>query len=101
MRWGDEAHVRELFGDRVGPLRLTRRSYVERSPGGPREFVAFYKATFGPVAGLYASVDAATAATIDRDFLAFAERRDRGADGRAECDVEYLLVVAVKRAPAP
>ena len=56
IRWGDEAHVRALFGPRVD-LALSRRSYVERSPGGPREFCDFYKATFGPVVALYAALD--------------------------------------------
>jgi SAM-dependent methyltransferase len=93
--WGSEAHVRELLGDRVDALELTRRSYVERSPGGASEFCEFYKATFGPVAGLYASVPPDTAAAIDRDFLDFATRRGRtGTDGRTEYEVEYLLVVA-------
>lgn len=93
IRWGDEAHVRTLFGPRV-ELALERRSYVERSPGGPREFCDFYKATFGPLAGLYAALDADGAAALDADFLDFATRWGRpGADGRAEYDVEYLLVV--------
>jgi 2-polyprenyl-6-hydroxyphenyl methylase/3-demethylubiquinone-9 3-methyltransferase len=93
--WGSEAHVRELLGDRADSLSLTRRSYVERSPGGPREFCEFYKATFGPVVALYESAPPGTAAAIDRDFLEFATRRGRaGADGRAEYEVEYLLVVA-------
>jgi len=99
--WGSEQHVRELLGDRVDALALTRRSYVERSPAGPREFCDFYKATFGPVVGLYASVPPETAAEIDRDFLDFATRRGRtGADGRTEYDVEYLLVVARVRETA-
>jgi SAM-dependent methyltransferase len=92
--WGDEAHVRELFGDRA-ELTLTRRSYVERSPAGPREFCDFYRETFGPVVALYSSLPEETVEAMDRDFLAFAERRGRtGPDGRTEYDVEYLLVVA-------
>jgi ubiquinone/menaquinone biosynthesis C-methylase UbiE len=93
--WGSEAHVRELFGDRVDRLTLTRKSYVERSPAGPREFCDFYKETFGPVVGLYATVPPETSDAIDREFLDFAIRRGRtGADGRTEYEVEYLLVVA-------
>ena len=30
--WGSEEHLRELFGDRLASLSLTRSSYVERSP---------------------------------------------------------------------
>jgi SAM-dependent methyltransferase len=93
--WGDEAHVRALFGDRVDALSLTRRSYVERSPAGPQEFCDFYKETFGPVVALYSSASPDMAAAMDRDFLDFARRRGHpGTDGRTEYDVEYLLVVA-------
>ena len=93
--WGSEEHVRELFGDRVDGLALTRKSYVERSPAGPREFCDLYKATFGPVVGLFASLPPDTANALDREFLDFAIRRGRtGADGRTEYEVEYLLVVA-------
>jgi SAM-dependent methyltransferase len=93
--WGSEEHVRELLGGRVETLELARKSYVERSPAGAREFCDFYEATFGPVAALYASLPPETVAALDRDFLDFATRRGRpGADGRTEYDVEYLLVVA-------
>jgi 2-polyprenyl-6-hydroxyphenyl methylase/3-demethylubiquinone-9 3-methyltransferase len=93
--WGSEEHVRELLGGRVETLELARKSYVERSPAGAREFCDFYKATFGPVAALYANLPPETVAALDRDFLDFATRRGRpGADGRTEYDVEYLLVVA-------
>ena len=33
-------------------LDLERREYVERVPGGPQGFVAFYRATFGPAAAI-------------------------------------------------
>ena len=47
--WGSEEHVRELFGDRVASLDMTRRTYVERRPGGPRGYCDFFYETFGPV----------------------------------------------------
>jgi ubiquinone/menaquinone biosynthesis C-methylase UbiE len=38
--WGSEEHVRELFGDRVESLEMTRRDYIETAdtPGDYREF---------------------------------------------------------------
>ena len=101
IRWGEEAHVRALFGPPVD-LALSRRSYVERSPGGPREFCDFYKATFGPVVALYAALDDDATAALDADFLDFATSWARTGDGgHAEYDVEYLLVVGSVRSPAP
>ena len=91
--WGDEAHVRGLFGDRVASLDFERRWLVERSDGGPRAYCDFYRETFGPAVAAY-SADA----VVDDDFLAFATRRNRGEpSGPSEYHYEYLLVVARKR----
>jgi SAM-dependent methyltransferase len=95
--WGSEAHVRDLFGDRVDSLQLTRTSYVERSPGDAGGYTAFFEETFGPLValrGLLASEPERLAA-LDRDFREFAERANSAADGEpAEYEYEYLLVVA-------
>jgi ubiquinone/menaquinone biosynthesis C-methylase UbiE len=90
--WGDEKHVRGLFGDRAS-LELKRRWLVERSAGGPRAYCDFYRETFGPAVAAY-SADPA----VDEDFLAFATRQNRGEpNGPSEYHYEYLLVVARKR----
>jgi ubiquinone/menaquinone biosynthesis C-methylase UbiE len=97
--WGDEDHVRGLFGDRVA-LRFRRGTYVERAPGGPRGFVDFYKQTFGPVIATYASLDDERRAELDRDFVALAERWNTGTPGGpAALPVEYLLIVGTTRRP--
>lgn len=98
--WGSEEHVRELFGDRLASLDMTRRHYVERSPGGTLEYCELFKATFGPVIALYASLAGQPdrAAALDRDFLDFATRSNRATPGGpAEYHYEYLLVLARKR----
>jgi ubiquinone/menaquinone biosynthesis C-methylase UbiE len=97
--WGDEEHVRELFGDRVS-LELTRKEYVERSPGGPAEYRDFFKTTFGPLVALYGALEASAperAQALDRAFLEFAMTHNRGTPDAAEYVYEYLLVVARKR----
>jgi ubiquinone/menaquinone biosynthesis C-methylase UbiE len=96
--WGTEEHVRELFGDRVSSLELTRKEYVERWPGGPVGYVEFFKATFGPVIALSAALEGTPEhAAFEADFLEFALRANRGAPGEAaEFPYEYLQVVATK-----
>ena len=99
LMWGSEEHVRELFGDRVESLEVTRKEYVEtaESPNGYRDFV---KATFGPVIAIYANLaeEPERRAELDRDFLEFVTRANKGLpDGPAELHYEYLLVVARKR----
>ncbi len=99
LMWGSEEHVRELFGDGVESLEMTRKEYVERadSPSGYRDFV---KATFGPVIAIYASLagDPERAAALDGDFLEFVTRANQGPPGGpAELHYEYLLVVGRQR----
>jgi SAM-dependent methyltransferase len=97
VSWGSEAHVRELFGDRLAALEMTRGEYVERSPDGPAGYRRLFKETFGPAVGLYAALadEPDRLAALDADFLDFATRANRGpAGGPAEYAYEYLLVVA-------
>ena len=99
MLWGSEEHVRELFGDGLESLEITRKEYVERADS-PSAYCEFCKATFGPVIAIYASLadEPEKAAALDRDFLEFATRANQGPpEGPAELHYEYLLVVARKR----
>jgi 2-polyprenyl-6-hydroxyphenyl methylase/3-demethylubiquinone-9 3-methyltransferase len=99
LLWGSEEHVRELFGDRLESLDTKRREYVETAPS-PREYLALFKETFGPVVAVYASLadQPEQPAALDRAFLEFATRSNQGApDGAAEYHYEYLVVVARKR----
>jgi ubiquinone/menaquinone biosynthesis C-methylase UbiE len=94
LPWGDEAYVQELLGAHAA-LTMDRRTYVERVPGGPEGYCAFYRETFGPVIALRAAAD--DPAALDRDLLAFARAADHGAPGGpAEITFEYLLVLATK-----
>lgn len=66
----------------------------------PDAYVDLFKHTFGPVVATYASLadDPERLAALDRDFLEFATRTNRGpAVSPAEYHYEYLLVVARKR----
>jgi ubiquinone/menaquinone biosynthesis C-methylase UbiE len=79
--------------------RDDRREYVERA-ASPRDYVEFFKTAFGPAVAVYASLgdQPVRAAALDREFLEFAMRSNRGAlEGPAEYHYEYLLVVARKR----
>lgn len=99
-RWGDPAHVRALFGDRVDALTWTSGSYVERVAGGPADYCRFYQQTFGPVVATYESLagEPERAAELDRRFLRFAERADRGhPGGDAELAYDYVVITARRR----
>lgn len=99
VMWGDEDHVRKLFGDRVESLEMRRGEYVERAES-PQAYCEFFKQSFGPAVAIVADLadTPERLAEFDRDFLEFAERGNRGEPGGpAEYPYEYLLVVARKR----
>ena len=100
LMWGDEAHVLELFGDRVSSLETSKRELVERVPGPPAEYCGVYRRTFGPAVAAFASVegDPERSAALDREFLEFATNANVGPpEGPTELHFEYLLVLARKR----
>jgi ubiquinone/menaquinone biosynthesis C-methylase UbiE len=95
LMWGSEEHVRELFGDRLGALELTRREYVETA-ASPSAYRELFKETFGPVVATYAGLadQPDRVAALDREFLEFATRANKGdPEGPAAYRYEYLLVV--------
>jgi 2-polyprenyl-6-hydroxyphenyl methylase/3-demethylubiquinone-9 3-methyltransferase len=99
LLWGSEEHVRELFGDRLASLEMTRGTYIERA-ASPAAYAAFFTVTFGPLIALrtFLAGDPERQAALDRDFLRFAIGANRGAPGgHAEYHYEYLLVVATTK----
>jgi SAM-dependent methyltransferase len=97
--WGDEDHVRELFGGRVTDLTLRRQTVVLDHCTDPVGFREYWKRNYGPTIAAYRfnadQHDRITA--LDKDFLEFLIDWDRGEPGRAVWHAEYLLVTATKR----
>jgi ubiquinone/menaquinone biosynthesis C-methylase UbiE len=96
--WGDEGHVRRLFGDRVTFRALTRRTYRERAPS-PQAYGRLFMEAFGPLVAIRASLqdEAGRQAELDRALTDSVIRWNRGrAEGPVDIPYEYLLVVAQK-----
>ena len=82
---------------RAATIACERRTYVERLPGGPADYAAFLRETFGPLVALREALadDPARLAALDGDLDAYAERVNAGPpEGPFACPYEYLLVVA-------
>jgi len=95
--WGDDTHVRRLFGDRLD-LELTKRSYVERATS-PEAYRDLFLETFGPAVALVQSLadDPVRRARFERDLLDFAVHSNTGlGGGGAEYRYEYLLIIGRK-----
>ncbi|WNG84115.1 class I SAM-dependent methyltransferase [Mycobacterium sp. ITM-2016-00316] len=93
--WGDEAHVTELFGDRVADVSMRRQTVALDHCSGPLEFREYWKRNYGPTIAVYAynADKPEQVAALDDAFLDFLASTQR--DGRWEA--EYLLVTATRR----
>ncbi len=98
--WGDEDHVRMLFGSRVSDLTTGRETVRMDVSPDPAEFREYWKRTYGPVISVYRFNEnrPERIAELDRDFLRFLTEWNRSEEaGRTAYDAEYLLLTAVKR----
>jgi ubiquinone/menaquinone biosynthesis C-methylase UbiE len=97
--WGDEEHVRELFGDRVTTLKM-RRAHVVMGPSpSPLEFREYWKRNYGPTIAAYNfnADQPERLAALDRDFLSFLTEWNTSTEaGKTAYPAEYLLVTATK-----
>ena len=98
--WGNEEHVRKLFGERVSSVEFTRESLALARFQKPLDYREYFKAKFGPTIATYAHIahDPKQVAALDRDFAEFVTTWNRGdPGGPAFFELEYLLVVARRR----
>jgi 2-polyprenyl-6-hydroxyphenyl methylase/3-demethylubiquinone-9 3-methyltransferase len=100
LLWGREDHVRQLFGDRVEWLQLTRKQYAFRRFEDPVEFGNFFKNNHPLMVWMYRDLatQPAVVAALDRDLLELVGRSRQGGPGPSQVpNGEYLLIVARKR----
>lgn len=90
--WGSEAHVRELFGDRVSFNRVERQLIEIPGFASGAEFRDYFKANYGPTIVTYRHIaeDADRVAELDAALAGLGD--DALATG--SMGWEYLLVVA-------
>jgi SAM-dependent methyltransferase len=93
--WGDVAHVRELFGERVSELCTGQHLLEVGSLADPVTFREYFKQNYGPTIAAYRGLaeDPERTAELDQALLDLVERF-RTPDGKVEW--EYLLVIATK-----
>ena len=91
--WGDEQHVRELFGGKVTDIVAERRNLVVDHFASPDAFREYFKANYGPTIAAYLGIadDAEKVAALDRDL---AELASRYLGTGSRMNWEYLLFTA-------
>ena len=96
--WGDEAHVRDLLGDRVTDVRARRQLLRVDHFDVPSDFRDYFKANYGPTIAAYRAIadEPERVAALDQALDDLAERYDVGT-GSTALDWEYLLLTARRR----
>ena len=96
--WGDENHVRTLFGDRVTDITARRDNVKVDRFDDPETFREYFKTHYGPTIVAYRGIgeDPDRIAALDSDLADLARRFDYGTDTTV-MDWEYLLLTARNR----
>jgi ubiquinone/menaquinone biosynthesis C-methylase UbiE len=95
LLWGTEAHVRDLFGNRITTLRVTRRTCVFRARSVP-EWLNFNRRFLGHVIKTFEKLDPAKQETLMFELTEVGKRFNRSGDETMVAPAEYLEIVATR-----
>ncbi|HEX6666275.1 MAG TPA: methyltransferase domain-containing protein [Solirubrobacterales bacterium] len=92
--WGSEEHLRELFGDRVELQTLLREDLTITAFEQATDYGEHFKARYGPTIVARANAEReGRAEEFDAALDRFCEEWNRGGEGQARFEKEYLLAV--------
>jgi len=94
--WGNEEHVRELFGDRVSDLE-TRRLPSRQAFFSADHYIEFFRSYFGPIQGAFEKVGPDGEEELTNDLRAWLNGANVAGDRALVIEPEYLQVLATKR----
>ncbi|MBK5220722.1 MAG: methyltransferase domain-containing protein [Thermoleophilia bacterium] len=97
--WGSEEHVRELFGDRVELQTLLREDLTITAFEQASDYGEHFKARYGPTIVARGNAEReGRAQEFDAALDAFCEEWNRGGEGAARFEKEYLLAIGRRTA---
>ena len=94
--WGDEATVRERFGQGLAELHLTKRHYLFSYPFPPSEVVEFFRLYYGPTNRAFASLDGGGREQLGQELETLWSAHNRAGLGCTMVLAEYLEVIGVR-----
>lgn len=94
--WGDEATVRERFGQGLAELHLTKRHYLFSYPFPPSEVVEFFRLYYGPTNRAFASLDGGGREQLRQELETLWSAHNRAGLGCTMVLAEYLEVIGVR-----
>jgi SAM-dependent methyltransferase len=96
--WGSEEHLQGLFGGRVEFHTFERDMLEITAFEHARDYGEHFKAYYGPTIAARANATKEGRETeFDAALDAFCDEWDRGSDGRARFEKEYLVAVGTRR----
>ncbi|HEX4840749.1 MAG TPA: class I SAM-dependent methyltransferase [bacterium] len=94
--WGTEQRLRELFGDGIASLQVTRRHFVFRYHSA-QNWLDYLRTYYGPTLKAFAALDKSGQEGLARDLVTLWQRFNRSGDETLAAPGEYLEVVASRR----
>ena len=92
--WGNEDHVRKLFGDGITDLRAERRANRQAFRSADH-YIDFFRTYFGPMKAAFDKVGPEGAAALEADIRSYLD--DVNENERAlVLEPEYLQIVAIR-----
>ena len=94
-RWGVQAHLDELFGDRAAAIALTPRMFNFRYRS-PAHFIEVFRTWYGPVHKAFAALPADQAAALERDLTGLLEEMNIAGPDSLVVPSEYVETVITR-----
>jgi hypothetical protein len=94
--WGEEAHVRTLFGDRAAAIAVTPRVFNFRYRSAAH-FVEVFRNWYGPVHKAFAALPAEQAESLAHDLEELLDSLNRAGPASLVVPSEYLEIVVTLR----
>ena len=95
--WGSEAHVRELFGERLEFRSLEREVLEITAFEHPHDYATHFKDRYGPTIAAQANARRnGREAEFEEALNRFCDEWNRGTADRARFEKEYLLMVGTR-----
>jgi ubiquinone/menaquinone biosynthesis C-methylase UbiE len=94
--WGTEERLRELLGEDIASLEVTRRSYMFRYPSAGH-FVEYFRSYYGPTLKAFESLETEGQRSLAEDLEELLTQWNTSGDATVVVPSDYLEVVAVRR----
>lgn len=94
--WGTEVRLREMFGESIDSIAITRKNFVFRYRNAAH-WLEVFRTFYGPMHKSFATLDAEKQQALAADLVALAERFNRATDGTLVAPSEYIEVVITRK----